>query len=112
MGERQRVQEGKGMLEMSQVGESRRMKEVEGYSIKGITRRLSISHNTVRRVLREDRADNKYRRKRPHRSKLRPYIERLGVMVEANEKLPRRDKRPSKNTFSAVFPDFTVRPHA
>ncbi len=91
------------MLIMSQIGEIRRMKEVEGYSIKEITRRLSVSRNTVRKVLREDRvSDNKYRRKKPHRSKLGPYLERLEEMIEANEKLARRDRRTATSLYEEL----------
>lgn len=79
---------------MSQIGEIRRMREVDGYSIKEIARRLNVSRNTVRRVLREDRvSNNEYVRSEPHRPKLGPYVEILEEMIEANEKLPPRERR-------------------
>lgn len=88
---------------MSQVGEIRRMKEVEGYSIREIARRLSVSRNTVRKVLREDRvSDNDYRRKKPHRPKLEPFEEKLKELVEANEKLPRREKRTAASLYEEL----------
>ncbi|MEW5945090.1 MAG: helix-turn-helix domain-containing protein [bacterium] len=37
---------------MSQTGEIRRMYAVEGWGIRTIARRLCVSRNTVRRVLR------------------------------------------------------------
>ena len=91
------------MLKMSQIGEIRRMKEVDGYSIREIARRLSVSRNTVRNVLRENRvSNNEYARKKPHRPKLGAYEEKLREMIEVNEKLPRREKRTAASLYEEL----------
>ena len=47
-------------------------------------------------------SNNEYRRKKPHRPKLGPYEEKLKEMVEANEKLPRREKRTATSLYEQL----------
>jgi len=82
---------------MSQIGEIRRMHAVEGWGIKTIAKRLGVSRNTVRRVLREElRTEPPPPHKHQHKPKLGAFVEVLEAMLAEDEKLPasrRRDPR-------------------
>ena len=79
---------------MSQVGEIRRMHRVEGFSIREIAKRLGVSKNTVKAVLRTDReAESRYERKTAHKPKLGPFEGKLKEILEAERSKPPRDRR-------------------
>lgn len=79
---------------MSQVGEIRRMNRVEGYSIRKIAKRLHVSRNTVRNVLRTSyEAKAGYERKNAHSPKLGPYEDKLREMLKEEFDKPPRERR-------------------
>lgn len=77
---------------MSQVGEIRRMHRIEGYPIREIAKRLHVSRNTVRDVLRkENEAEARYKRKNAHKPKLGHYEDKLReILAEEWSKAPRQ----------------------
>ena len=82
------------MLKVSQIGEIRRMNRVEGYSIREIAKRLNVSRNTVRNVLRTEReAEAVYERKSAHSPKLGPFEGKLKEILEQEESMPPRERR-------------------
>lgn len=79
---------------MSQVGEIRRMNRVEGFSIREISKRLHVSRNTVRNVLRTSYEEKSgYERKNAHKPKLGPYEDKLREMLTEEIGKPPRERR-------------------
>jgi transposase len=74
------------VLEVQRWAEIRRMREVEGLSIREITRRTGHDRNTVRSALRSQRPPA-YRRA-PGRSKLDPFKERIRELLRLDPRLP------------------------
>jgi transposase len=74
------------MLDVEQWAEMRRMHEVEGLSIREIARRSGRDRNTVRAALRSPEPP-RYRRTAPG-SKLDPFKEEIGRLLEDEAKLP------------------------
>ena len=88
---------------MEEAGMIRRMGLVKGYSIKEIARRLDVSRNTVRSVLRGERdAEAAYVRKNPHRPKLEPFEEALKKMLDEDKEKPARDRRNGTQLYEAL----------
>lgn len=91
------------MLRMSQIGEIRRMHAVEGWGIKTIAKRLGVSRNTVRRVLREElRCEPQQQRKNQPRPKLGPYVEVLEKILEEDEHLPAPRRRNPQQLYEEL----------
>lgn len=91
------------MLEVDEVGMIRRMGLVKGYSIKEIARRLDVSRNTVRSVLRGERdAQAVYVRKKPYRPKLEAYEESLKKLLEEDKDKPARGRRNGTQLYEAI----------
>ena len=91
------------MLKVSQIGEIRRMSKVEGYSIKEIAKRLHVSRNTVRSVLRGGReAEAVYTRKEPFRPKLGPYESKLCELLEEDAGKPPRERRNGRSFYDEL----------
>lgn len=82
------------MLIMETGAKIRRLYHVENHSIKEIARRLKISKNTVRRVLRAEGAGRTYQREKTTKPKLEKYEETLRSWLESDKKLPKK-KRPN-----------------
>ncbi|MEW5945041.1 MAG: helix-turn-helix domain-containing protein [bacterium] len=88
---------------MSQIGEIRRMYAVEGWGIKTIARRLGVSRNTVRRVLRvELRCEPPPPRKNQPRPKMGAFVEVLEGMLEEDEKLPASRRRSPQQLYEQL----------
>lgn len=76
---------------------------VKGYSIKEIARRLDVSRNTVRSVLRGERdTEDKYVRKKPYRPKLEPFEDALKKMLEEDKEKPARERRSGTQLYEAL----------
>jgi Mu transposase-like protein len=74
------------VLEVRRWAEIRRMKEVEGLSIREIVRRTGHDRNTVRRALRRDGPP---RYERPSRaSKLDPFKDEITRLLQADPRIP------------------------
>ena len=74
------------MLEVRRWAEIRRMKEVEGLSIREIVRRTGHDRNTVRRALRRE-GPPRYRRP-PRLSKLDAFKDEIHRLLQADPKIP------------------------
>ena len=64
------------MLTVETIGKIR-LKHKQGKSIRGISRELNLSRNTVRKVLRGEDTEFNYRRKSQPYPKLGPFIKDL-----------------------------------
>jgi transposase len=91
------------MLKVEEAGMIRRMGLVKGYSIKEIARRLDVSRNTVRSVLRGERAvEAEYARKNPHRPKLGAFEAALKEMLEEDGEKPARGRRGPQRLYEEL----------
>ena len=90
------------MLCVETVGRIRRLHFVDGRSIKEIARLLKVSRNTVRRVIRTETPTLSYERTVQPRPQLGPYAARLEQMLEADERLPARERRRTVRLYEAL----------
>jgi transposase len=74
------------VLDVRRWAEIRRMKEVEGLSIREIARRTGHDRNTVRRVLRREGPPRYQRPPRP--SKVDPFKDEIHQLLQADPKIP------------------------
>jgi transposase len=75
---------------------------VDGESISAIARDLRLSRNTVKRALRSESGVFEYQRTRQPRPQLGAYIETLEAWLEAEEKLPARERRTAQRLYEAL----------
>ena len=87
---------------METVGRIRRLHFVEGRSIKEIVRRLKVSRNTVRRVLRAEDPKLSYERAVQPRPRLGRYATRLEQLLEGDERLPAGERRRTMRLYEAL----------
>ena len=90
------------MLCVETIGKIRRRRLVDGESISAIARDLRLSRNTVKRALRSESGVFEYQRKRQPRPRLGPYIETLEGWLEAEERLPARERRTAQRLYEAL----------
>ena len=87
---------------METIGKIRRRRLVQGESISAIARDLGLSRNTVKRALRFEGEAFEYRRTRQPRPKLGRYLPTLEAWLEAEEKLPARERRTAQRLYEAL----------
>ena len=80
------------MLVMETVARIRREHLRNGVPIKQIARDLSLSRNTILKVVRSGETSFRYERKVQPLSKLGPWVEELENRLQANEDKERRDR--------------------
>ena len=90
------------MLCVETIGKIRRQRLVQGDSISAIARDLGLARNTVKRALRLEGEAFEYRRKIQPRPKLGPYLATLEAWLEAEAKLPARERRTAQRIYEAL----------
>jgi len=70
------------MLIVETIAKIRRYHFVEGLGIRTISRKLRISRNTVRKVIRSGATEHHYQRSRQPLPRLGPFVERLEMTTE------------------------------
>jgi transposase len=92
------------MISVDLIGQIRRARFEEGRSIKEIVRTLLVSRATVRKVIRgEDKTEFRYTARAAQPSpKLGPWIKGLTEILEAEAKLPRRERRSTQRLFETL----------
>ena len=90
------------MLCVETIGKIRRRRLVHGESISSIARDLGLSRNTVKRALRFEGDAFEYRRSRQPQPKMGPYLATLDAWLEAEEKLPARERRTAQRVYEAL----------
>lgn len=78
------------MLIVETIAKVRRYYFRDGRKIKEITRDLDLSRNTVRDIIRSGVTERSYSRENQVFPKLGPYLERLGKLLEENQKRPKK----------------------
>ena len=90
------------MLCVETIGKIRRRRLVKGESISAIARDLQLARNTVKRALRFEGEAFEYRRTRQPKPKLGAYLATLDGWLEAEEKLPVRERRTAQRIYEAL----------
>lgn len=87
---------------MAMIGKVRRMRFRLKKSVREIAKATSLSRNTVRKYLREEKvAEPKYRR-RATSTKLTPYQPQIVAALEADAKRPKRERRTAKMLLAQI----------
>ena len=86
------------MLCVETIGKIRRRRLLHGESISAIARDLGLARNTVNRALRFEGEAYEYRRTRQPMPKLGPYMATPDAWLEAEEKLPARERRTAQRS--------------
>jgi transposase len=73
-----------------------------GKGIKRIARELGIARDTVRKVLRTGATVFSYKRDVQPQRKLGPWVDTLTAILEAEAKLPRRERRSTTRLFEEL----------
>src|SRR5699024_4839826 len=81
-----------GMIVVETIAKVRRDHFVHGKRIKEISRERGISRNSVRKILRSGDTEFSYERPSQPLPKLGAFVSQLEVMLEANERRPKRDR--------------------
>jgi hypothetical protein len=81
-----------GMLVVETVAKIRRAYFVQGKVIKAICRELNVSRTVVRKVLRSEATEFRYRREEQPMPRLGPWQEALDRLLVSNEGKPRRER--------------------
>jgi transposase-like protein len=84
------------------IGKIRRRRLVQGESISAIARDLGLARNTVKKALRLESGEFEYRRRRQPRPKLGAFLGTLETWLEAEEKLPARERRTAQRIYEAL----------
>ena len=90
------------MIGVDLIGQIRRAYFEQRRSIKEIVRLLSVSRATVRKVVRGQETEFKYERSVQPAPKLGDWIEVLTGILEAEAKLPRRERRSTQRLFEEL----------
>lgn len=89
------------MLCVETIGKIRRRRLIHQDSISEIARDLGLSRNTVKKALRSGEEPFEYRRTRQPRPQLGPYLELLDQWLEAEQRLPLRERRTAQRLHPA-----------
>ena len=72
------------------------MYHVQGYSVNAIIRKTGISRNTIRKIIRAEKAESNYQRKEQPEPRLGDYKEIIESWLTEDSKLPRKQRRTAK----------------
>jgi transposase len=84
------------------IGKIRRRRLIQQDSISEIARDLGLSRNTVKKALRSGGEAPEYRRERQPRPQLGPYLGLLEQWLEAEQRLPARERRSAQRLYEAL----------
>ena len=87
---------------MDLIGQIRRAFFEQQRPIKEISRDLRVSRTTVRKVVRSDRTAFKYAREVQPSPKLGEWLGQLTEIVEAESRLPKRERRSTQRLFEEL----------
>jgi transposase len=90
------------MIGVDKIGEIRRAYFEQHCPIKEIVRRLAVSRETVRKVVRSGATELRYERTVQPAPKLGIWVELLTEIVERESKLPKRERRSTQRLFEEL----------
>jgi transposase len=91
-----------GMLVVETIAKIRRAYFVHKKPIKAICRELGLSRKVVRKVLRSDATEFRYRRETQPQPKIGPWLERLDALLLANDSKAPRERLTLIRVFEAL----------
>lgn len=74
----------------------------DGKSIRKITKDLTLSRNTVRKVIRSDQTSFEYKRKVQPRPKLENFVKTLEERMSSDQKLPKKQRRTAQMLYEEL----------
>jgi len=74
----------------------------DGKSIRKITKDLTLSRNTVRKVIRSDQTAFEYKRKVQPRPKLENFVKTLEERMSSDQKLPKKQRRTAQMLYEEL----------
>ncbi len=90
------------MLIVETIAKIRRYHFVEGLGIKAISRKLNLSRNTVRKVIRSGVTEHKYERNKQPLPQLGKYVERLEKLLNKDMQRPKKRRFTSQRLFEVL----------
>ena len=93
------------MLVVETIGKIRRYHFVKGLSIKAISRKLRISRNTVRKVIRSETTEHVYQRTIQPQPQLGKHVSRLEELLEEDWKRPRKRRLTARRLLELLQSD-------
>jgi transposase-like protein len=90
------------MIGVDKIGEIRRAYFEQERTIKEIVRTLSVSRETVRKVVRGHKTEFNYARSIQPTPKLGDWVEALTLILETESKLPKRERRSTQRLFEEL----------
>lgn len=90
------------MIVVETIAKIRRYHFVEGRKIKQIARDLTISRNTVRKVIRSNETEHRYEREEQPFPKLGEFTGRLDKLLKENTTRPKRRKMTAQRMFEVL----------
>ena len=90
------------MIGVDKIGEIRRAYFEQERTIKEIVRTLSVSRETVRKVVRGHKTEFNYARSVQPTPKLGDWVEALTLILETESKLPKRERRSTQRLFEEL----------
>ena len=90
------------MLVVETIAKIRRYHFVEGLGIKAISRKLNLSRNTVRSVIRSGETEHKYQRERQPLPQLGDYVNRLDALLDEDWQRPKKRRLTAMRLFELL----------
>lgn len=90
------------MLIVETIAKIRRYHFVDGLGIKEISRKLRLSRNTVRKVIRSGMTEHKYERSHQPLPRLGDYVDRLDKLLEEDWKRPKKRRFTAQRLFELL----------
>jgi len=90
------------MLIVETIAKIRRLHFVDGLGIKTISRKLGLSRNTIRKVIRSDSTEHTYNRTNQPQPQLGLYVERLEELLEIDWERPRKRRLTARRLFELI----------
>ncbi len=90
------------MLVVETIAKIRRYHFVSGFGIKTISRKLKVSRNTVRKVLRSGVTEHKYKREHQPLPQLADHVDRLESLLEDDWQRPKKRRYTAKRLFEVL----------
>ena len=87
---------------METIGKIRLAFHRDGNSIRKITKDLTLSRNTVRKVIRSDQTAFEYKRKVQPRPKLGGFVKILEERMSSDQKLPKKQRRTAQMLYEEL----------
>jgi transposase len=90
------------MLIVETIAKIRRLHFVDGLGIKTISRKLGVSRNTVRKVVRSNATEHVYTRTTQPQPQLGEYVAQMEALLEESSEQPRKQRLTARRLFELL----------